>query len=170
MAGSDFVFNIARGKVGYYYYAVKQNLAVTAAGTPPLTSTANSALVVVLLETTSIEADSTLRDYDDLATLLAGTSNEQTNQARKVLTDSDLASVPAPDDTNDRFELDIPDQTYTALGGNPIGKVLICFDNDTTGGSDSNIVPLTAHAVSITPDGVNNVVLQIASTGFYRSA
>lgn len=170
MAGSDFVFNIARGKIPYYYYAVKNDLAVTASGTPPYTSTANSALVIVLVENTSIEADSTLRDYDDLSALLAGSSNEQTNQSRKVLTQADLASVPAPDDTNDRLDLDIPDQTYTALGGNAIGKVLVCFDNDTTGGTDSNIIPLTAHAVSITPDGVNNVVLQIAATGFYRSA
>jgi len=169
MAGSDFMFNIARGRAAYYYYAVENSLVVTAAGTPAFTSTANAALLVVLIETTSIEADSTLRDYDALDALLAGTSNEQTNQARKVLTDADLAAVPAPDDTNDRYELDIPDQTYTALGGNAIGKVLLCFDPDTTTGTDATVVPLTAHAVSITPDG-NNVVLQVAATGFYRSA
>jgi len=167
VAGSDFMFNFARGKAKYYYYAVENSLVLASAG--EFTSTANAAFLVVLVETTSIEADSTLRDYDDLSALLAGTSNEQTNQARKTLTETDLAAVPAPDDTNDRYELDIPDQTYTALGGNAIGKVLLCFDPDTTTGTDTTVIPITAHAVSITPDG-NNVVLQVAATGFYRSA
>jgi len=168
MAGVDFHFNFSRGCDKFYYYAVENSLVLAAAG--QFTSTANSAFIVVLLETTAIEADATLRDYDDLAALIAGTSNEQVNQARKVLTDVELAAVPAPDDTNDRFEFTIPNQTYTALGGNPVGKVLLCFDPDTTGGTDSSIIPLTAHAVNVTPDGINNVVLQVAATGIYRSA
>lgn len=167
MAGVDFVFNIARGALKYYYYAVENSLVVASAG--QFTSTANSAFVIVPIETTSIEADATLRDYDDLAALIAGTSNEQTNQARKILTDADLAAVPAPDDTNDRLDLDIPDQTYTALAGNAVGKFLVCFDPDTTGGTDSSIIPLTAHAVTLTPDG-NDVLLQIAAAGFWRSS
>jgi hypothetical protein len=166
MAGSDFMFNFARGKAKYYYYAVENSLVLASAG--EFTSTANAAFVVVLVETTGIEADDTLNNYDDLSALLAAANNEQTNQARKVLTETELAAVPAPDDTNNRFELDVPDQTYTALGGNAIGKVLLCFRPD-TGSADTAVIPLTAHAVSITPDG-NNVVLQVAATGFYRSA
>lgn len=166
MAGSDFVFNFARGKLKYYYYAVENSLVLSSAG--EFTSTANAAFVIVPIETTGIEADDTLNNYDDLAALLAAANNEQTNQARKALTDAELAAVPAPDDTNNRLDLDIPDQTYTALGGNAIGKILVCFRPD-TGSADSAIIPLTAHAVSITPDG-NDVVLQIAAAGFWRSA
>lgn len=114
-------------------------------------------------------ADDTMKDYDDLAALLAGASNEQTAQARKVLTDADLAAVPAPDDTNNRLDLDLPDVTYTALTGNAISAFVVCFDPDTTAGTDSSIIPLTAHAVAVTPDG-NDVVLQINTAGFWRSA
>ena len=165
MAGSDFIANIARGALKYYYYAVENSLVLASAG--QFTSTANAAFVIVPIETTGIEGDDTLNNYDDLATLLAAASNEQTNQARKVLTDTELAAVPAPDDTNNRLDLDIPDQTYTALGGNAIGKFLVCFRPD-TGSADSAIIPLTAHAVTLTPDG-NDVVLQIAAAGFWRS-
>jgi hypothetical protein len=155
MAGVDFVFNIARGQIKTFYSNVDTD-------TPT-----GCRFAVVLIETTSIEADATLRDYDDLAALIAGTSNEQTNQARKFLVDADLAEMPAPDDTNDRMDLDLPDLTYTALGGNAVGKVLVCY-KPASGSADSAIIPMTAHAVSITPDG-NDVVLQIAAAGFWRS-
>lgn len=156
MAGSDFVFNIARGQIKTFYSNVDTD-------TP-----SGCSLAIVLIETTSIEADATLRDYDDLASLLAGASNEQTNQTRKFLVDADLAELPAPDDANERMDLDLPDITYTALGGNAIGKVLVCF-KPAAGSADSAIIPMTAHAVSITPDG-NDVVLQPAAAGFWRSS
>jgi hypothetical protein len=162
MAGSDFIFNIARGAMKYYYYAAKNAVVLSSAG--QFTSAAGASIILVPLETTSIETDSTLSDYDDLAALIAGSSNEQTNQARKSLT---LATMPAPDDTNSRLDLDLPDTTYTALGGNAIGKILVCFKPD-TGSADSAIIPLLAQAVSVTPDG-NDVVVQIAAAGFYRS-
>lgn len=167
MAGSDFVFNIARGALKYYYYAVENSVVLATAG--QFTSTANAAFVIVPIETTGIEADDTLNNYDDLAALLAAASNEQTNQSRKVLTETDLPAVPAPDDTNNRLDLDLgADITYTALAGNAIGKFLVCFRPDTAS-ADSAIIPLTAHAVTLTPDG-NDVVLQINAAGFWRSA
>ena len=120
------------------------------------------------IETTGIVADDTMKDYDDVAALLAGASNEQTNQARKVLTETDLAAVPAPDDTNNRYELDLPDITYTALAGNAISAWVVAFRPD-TGSADSACIPLWAHYTAVTPDG-NDVVLQFAATGAYRSA
>lgn len=146
---ADFIFNIAKGKIKYY------------AELPA----AADAFVVVLIETSGIEADSTLKDYDDLSTLLAGTSNEQTNQSRKSIT-SVTVTV---DDTNDRVDIDFADQTYTALSGNAISAVLFCYDNDTGAGTDSNIVPLSKHDVTITPDG-SDVNLVIATAGAMRAA
>jgi hypothetical protein len=166
MAGSDFVFNFARGKLKYYYYAVENSLVVASAG--EFTSAAGSKFVIVPLETTGIEADDVLNNYDDLSTLLAASNNEQTNQARKALTETDLAAVPTPDDTANQLNLDIPDQTYTALSGNAIGKFLVCFSPDVAS-ADTAIIPLTAHAVTLTPDG-NDVLLQINASGFWRSA
>jgi hypothetical protein len=153
---ADFVFNVAKGRVRTYYDNVDGN------------SPANSALIVVLLESSGLEADATLKDYDDLSALLAGASNEQTTMGRKTLTDTDL-SASAQDDTNDRLDLDIPDQTWSAATGNAVGKLLVCYDPDTTTGTDTTLVPLTAHDFSITPDG-SDVTAQIAASGFFRAS
>lgn len=159
---ANFVFNIAKGQGVELYRRVKSN------------DPANSAFVVVLLASTGLVSDATLKDYDTLSAVLAGASDEATNTgyARKVLTDADLAALPAPDDTNDRYDIDIPDQTWTAVandGTGAIGKLLVCFDSDTTGGTDANIVPLTAHDFVVTPDGTN-ISAVINAAGFFRAA
>jgi hypothetical protein len=149
MAGLNFPFNIALGAV--------KNYAALGEG-------ANDALLLVPIETTGIEADDTLNNYDDLAALLAASNNEQTTIGRKTIT-SATATV---DDTNNRTDIDIADQTYTAPTGNAVGKFLVCYDPDTTGGTDSTVVPLTAHAVSWTPDG-NDANIVINAAGFFRA-
>jgi hypothetical protein len=131
----------------------------------------NAALVVVLLQTA--EADATLEDYDTLSALLAGSNSEAdfTNYARKVLTDSDVAAT-SVDDTNNRQDADIGDQTYSSAGGasnNTLAKLLVCYDSDTTGGTDANIVPLTHHDFVITTDG-SDIVAQINAAGYFRAA
>jgi hypothetical protein len=52
---ADFVFNIAKGKVAYY-------------ATLPA---ANDALIVIPIESSGVESDATLRDYDTVSALLA---------------------------------------------------------------------------------------------------
>lgn len=158
---ANFVFNIAKGRVVELYNHVESN------------SPAASALVVVAIQTTGIESDATLADYDDLSTLLAAANNEATNSgyARKVLTDADLAALPAPDDTNNWYQVDIPDQTWTAVAaaGGAWSKILICYDADTAAGTDANIIPLTAHDFAVTPDG-SDIVMQVDANGFFRAA
>jgi hypothetical protein len=132
---------------------------------------ANSALIVVVLATSGLETDAVLKDKDDLAAVVSGTTNEVTNTgyARKTLTDADI-TMPAPDDTNDRFDLDIADQTWTGVAaGDGWSKLLVCYDSDTTAGTDSNIVPLTAHDFVLTPDG-SDITAVIASAGFFRAS
>ena len=156
---ADFVFNIAKGRVAEFYNRVDTN------------DPANSALVVVVLATSGLETDAVLRDKDDLAAVVAGTTNEVTNTgyARKVLTDSDLSAL-SVDDTNDRIDLDIADQTWTAVAsGDGWSKLIVCYDNDTTGGSDSNIIPLTAHDFVVTPDG-SDITAVINAAGFFRAS
>lgn len=140
---ADQVFNIAKGRVVELYNRVKSN------------DPANSALIVVVLKVA--EADATLIDYDTLSALLGGSNTESdfTNYARKVLTDTELAAL-AVDDTNDKFNIDIPDQTWTAAGGatnNTTVKLLLCYDDDTTGGTDANIIPLCHYDFAATTDG-----------------
>lgn len=156
------VFNIAKGRVYEFYRNVKGN------------SPANSAFIVVLLKATGLEADDTLNNYDDLSSLLAAANDECdfTNYARKTLTDVELAAIPSPDDTNNRVDLDLPDLTWTSAGGaanNSIGKLLVCYDADTTGGTDANLIPVTYHDFTATTDG-NDLQAVIAAAGFYRAA
>jgi hypothetical protein len=140
MSGTDFVFNIAKGKIAQY------------ASLPA----ANDALIAVLLKSAGLETDSTLKDYDTLSALLAGTSDEAdaTNYVRKTLTGVTVTV----DDTNDRVDLDCADITWTALGGatnNTVAKLIICYDDDTTSGTDANIVPICAHSFDVTTDGTD---------------
>ena len=152
---ANIVFNIAKGRVVELYNRVKSN------------DPTNSALILVPLETSGLVGDSTMIDYDDLSTLLAGATNEQTTMGRKTLTDADLASLPAPDDTNDRYDVSLPTVTWTAATGNAISKILVCYDGDTTAGTDSNILPLTLFDFAITPDGSD---VQMTGGVFYRAS
>lgn len=144
---SDFCFNIAKGKVGYY-------------ATLPA---ANDALIAIPIESSGVESDATLRDYDTVSALLAAANNEQTTMGRKT-----LASVTVTvDDTNDRVDADCADITWTAASGNAISDILICYDPDTTTGTDADLIPLTWHDFSITPDG-SDITATVAN--FYRAS
>lgn len=152
---ANIVFNIAKGRVVELYNRVKSN------------DPANSALILIPIETSGLEADSVLIDADTLAAVLAGATNEQTTMGRKTLTDAELAALPAPDDANDRYEVSLPSVTWTAATGNAISKILVAYDSDTTSGTDANIVPLTMFDFVATPTGLDIVV---NSGAFFRAA
>lgn len=156
---ADGVFNIAKGRVAEFHERVNNN------------DPTNSALIVVLLASTGLEADATLKDYDTLGAVLAAANDEATNTgyARKTLTDSDIAAI-TTNDTSDRNEADIGDQTWTSVsndGTGAIGKLLICYDSDTTGGADTAIIPLTYHDFTVTPNG-GNIVASISD--YFRAS
>lgn len=146
---ANLVFNIAKGRVA--------ELAALGA--------ANDALIAVPIETSGIVSDATMVDYDDLATLLAGASNEQTTMGRKTLTGVAVTT----NDTNDRKEVDADDITWTAATGNAVSAVVICYDNDTTSGTDSSLVPLVKLDMVVTPSG-GDITLVFGSGGFYQAA
>ena len=153
---ANIVFNIAKGEVNAYTKRVVNN------------DPANSALVVVLLKTA--EADGILQDYNTLGNILAGANTEAnfTNYSRKTLTNTEL-SLPTVDDSGNQQFSDAPDLTYVSAGGavnNAIVKMLICYDSDTTSGTDANLVPLVAIDWVITTDG-NDLVAVFGSTGFF---
>jgi hypothetical protein len=152
---ANIVFNIAKGRVVEYYNRVKSN------------DPANSAIILVPIETSGLEADATLIDVDTLAALIAGATNEQTTMGRKTLTDADLAALPAPDDGNDRYDVSLPTVTWTGATGNAISKIAVCYDPDTTGGTDSNIVPLTMFDFAQTPSGAD---IQMTTGVFFRAS
>lgn len=151
----NIVFNIAKGRVGELYNRVDNN------------DPANSALVLIPIEFAGLEADSVLIDADTVAAVLAGTTNEQTTMGRKILTDVDLAAIPAPDDANDRYDWSLPTQTWTAATGNRIAKILVAYDSDTTTGTDANLVPLTMFDFDVTPSGTD---IQMTGAVFFRAS
>lgn len=152
---ANIVFNIAKGRVVELYNRVESN------------DPTDAALVLVPIETSGLEGDSTLIDADTLAALLSGDTNEQTTMGRKVLTATELASLPAPDDGNDRYDVSLPTVTWTAASGNAISKIAVCYDPDTEGGTDSNIIPLTLFDFAITPDGSD---VEMTGGVFFRAA
>jgi hypothetical protein len=153
---ANFVYNIAKGRVVEYYNRAENN------------DPTNSAIILVPLSASGTEAEG--QDYDDLTAVLGGTANEQTGGGwvRKTLESVQLAALPAPDDTNNRYDVSVPAVTWTTpAGGNNTTGLLICYDSDTTAGTDANIIPLTHHDFVVTADG-NDVVLNVGV--FFRAS
>lgn len=146
---ANIVLNVAKGRFVHY-------------GTLPA---ANDAIIIVPLEAAGLESDAVLLDYDNLAALLAGTTNEQTTMGRKTATGVTVTV----DDTNNWAFVDMDDVTWTGATGNAVGAVLVCYDPDTTGGTDTDIIVMTKHDFVVTPNG-GDITGQVAATGFGRAS
>lgn len=157
---ADFVFNVALGRGVEWINNVDTN------------SPTNSAIGIMLLATTGLESNAVLKDVDTVAALVAGTTNEATNTgySRHFLVDTDVTW--APDDTNNRVDIDMADQTWTGVANDGTGAIaafVTYYDGDTTGGTDANCIPWTYHDFAITPDG-SDITAVIASAGFFRAS
>lgn len=158
---ADFVFNIAKGKAAEYAARVNAN--------DPEKAVFN----VRMIASTGVQADSVLIDLDTFEALVAGATNFATNTGStpKVIDQTGGITVTV-DDTNDRTDVDMPDQTFTALANDGTGGVsdlVIGYDSDSSAGTDANIVPITQHDFAITPDG-SDVTVQFAAAGFFRAS
>lgn len=155
---SDLIVNQALGRI--------RTFADNAAG-----DVAAAAFILVLL--TATEADDTVRDYDDLSALLAAAGNTEatfTNYARKTIDDADITVT--VDDSNNRVDIDIPDQTWTSAGNGTnetMTDALFCYDADTGSGTDSDITPMSLHDFTPTTDG-SDLTLEVDAAGLLRAA
>lgn len=143
---ADFVFNIAKG-------AAAEKI-----------RDSGSAVGIMLLKVS--EADGTLKDYDTLAALLAGSNTEAdfTNYARKT----SLTGTITVDDTNDRVDVDVADQTWTSAGGasnNTLTDLVVFYEESA---ADSGRIPLTCHDFAATTDG-SDLTAQVNASGFFRA-
>lgn len=154
---ADIVLNIAKGRFAELAYRVENN------------DPANSALIIVPVDA-GATSDATIRDFATLAAALAGGLTERSTGGwtRKTLTDADLGAI-APDNTNDRFNVDIPDQTWTAVTTGAVTDLLVCYDSDTTAGTDANVIPCLLLDFPITPDG-SDVVAVINAAGIFQAS
>jgi hypothetical protein len=149
---ANFVFNIAKGRAVELYNRVDTN------------DPGTSQITVVVLESSGLETQANLEDSLTLSEVLDGATNEQTTMGRKNLTDTDIAAF-TNDTTNNRNDLDLPDQTWTAATGNAVGALVICYN--ATAGADTTIIPLSHHDFAVTPDG-SDITAQI--NVFFRAS
>lgn len=143
---ADFVFNIAKGRVAEYFNRVDSN------------DPTNSAIIVVPVDR-GAATDATLKDTATLTAALAAGITERTTGGwnRKTLTDADLAAL-VVDNTNDRMPATIPALLWTAVSAGAVTDLIFCYDSDTTGGTDANVIPLTMNAFAVTPSGADEGV------------
>lgn len=136
-----YAFNISKGRFVEFFNRVKTN------------DPANSAIVLVPCSASDTEANA--QDADTLTAALATAINEQTGStwARVVLTDAELAAI-AVDDTNNRFPATIPEVSFgSPAAANDTTGLLVCYDPDTTGGTDANIIPIVHLDFVVETDG-----------------
>lgn len=147
---ANFAFNIAKGRGVEWYYRAENN------------DPTNCAIILVPLSQSGTEAQG--QDLDDLAAVEADANfAERTSGGwvRKTLESVQLAALPAPDDTNNRFGIQVPSVTFTTPAtGNNVTGLLVCFDYDTTAGTDAAILPIAHYDFVVTTDG-NDVVLNV---------
>lgn len=130
----------------------------------------NSVLVLDVLATSGVESDAVLKDKDSFADVVSGTTNFVTQPSIRKTLDNTAGITITYDDTNDRVDVDIPDQTWSAVGaGDGWNDIVTGYDSDSTGGTDANILPWTLHDFVVTPDG-SDITVQIAAAGLFRAS
>jgi hypothetical protein len=144
---ADFVFNVAKGKAA------------------EKVADASTTLGILILRTASLESDAVLKDKTTITDLLSGTTDEATNSgyARKT----SITGTVNIDQANDRTDIDIPDQTWVAVGAGDGWSKLVVFIDEA--GTDGTRIPLTCHDFAVTPDG-SDISAVINAAGFYRAS
>ncbi|WP_299073002.1 hypothetical protein [uncultured Paraglaciecola sp.] len=123
-------------------------------------------VLVLLLQAN--ESEATLVDRATVASMLAegGTTEATfTNYARKT----GITGTVTVDNTNDRVDVDMPDQTWTTAGGaanNTLTKLIVAYEESA---ADSGRIPLTHHDFAATTDG-SDLTAQVNAAGFGRAA
>ncbi len=125
---------------------------------------ADDSFIVVPLEATGLVADAVMRDYDTLAAVLAGASNEQETIGRKTLTGVTVTV----DDTADAVLIDCDNITWAEATGNNVGALLICY-KPASDSVDSAILPLSCHDWAMVCNGAD-LLATIPEGGFYSNA
>lgn len=153
----DFVFNRSKGRGAEFAERINAN------------DPANSVFKIEAILTTA--TDAVLKDLDDFTVIESDANTaEATNSgyARKTIDNTSSMTI-TYDDTNDRVDVDVADQTWTAVAAAPgaWSDLVFGYDSDSTGGTDSSVLPVTQHDFIVTPDG-SDITAQIAV--FYRAS
>lgn len=142
---SDFVFNVSKGA-----FAEKVR-------------DGSSNVGVLLLE--AMESDADAKDHDDLTDFLGASGTTEADDA-SYSRKTGVTGTITVDDTNDRVDVDIPDQTWSSLDGDAITDLVVFYEESA---SDSDRIPLTAHDFETSPDG-SDVTAEFNASGFARAS
>lgn len=122
-------------------------------------------ILVVLLQSAGLQADSTLNNHQTLASLLAANTEAVfTNYARKVLSTVDITVT--VNTSTGVATVDVSDQVWNAAGGavnNTLGALITCY-RPTSASPDSAVLPLTKHDYTVSTTG-GNLNAPISSIG-----
>lgn len=142
--------NIAKGKFAYY------------AGLPA----ANDALIWVVFSGT--ETDDNIRDADHLTALIATSLDEATFTGYARVTATGVSVT--VDDTNNRVDVDANDPSWSPTSAQAITRIALCYDPDTTTGTDSDLIPLFVDDFALTTATSGTLTYVVASGGFGRAS
>lgn len=106
------------------------------------------------------ETEANLVDHDDLAALIGAAGNTEASDA-SYARKTGLTATITDDDTNNRVEIDLPDQTWSALAGAAIVKAVAFYEE---AAADASRRPISHHDFAITPDG-SDVTLEVNGSG-----
>lgn len=154
---ANLVHNIAKGR--FAEWAERSRTAADASG----------AIIIAPFDNTGASTDDNIRDCVTLAAIeaLSGLTERVGTWNRKSISDGNVTVT--IDHTNNRVDVDVADQTWTAviLGDGATTNLEFAYDSDTGAGTDANVLPGTWNDFAVTPDG-SDVTAQIAV--FYRAS
>lgn len=129
---------------------------------------ANDGLVWVLLVAAGLVSDATLRDYDTLADVLAGASDEATftGYARQAATSVSVTV----DDANDRVDVNADDALWAPATAQALGKIGLAYDPDIAGGTDADLIPLFWDDFVLTTVNGIGALYVVNAAGFARAS
>lgn len=132
----DFQFTVSAGREIEFHNRVNDS------------DPTNAILRAMVLAAAGIETDDVLRAKTTFADILSGTTNEATNTgySRQSFTDANVAA-PTIDHTARTITAIIPTIiTFSGISaGDSWAKLILGYDADSTGGTDADIIPVTAH-------------------------
>ena len=155
---ADFQFNRSKGRLAEWAERVNAS------------DPTNAVFIVAAYNTAA--TDATLKDLDTVADIESDANTAEvtnTNYSRKSIDQSGGLTI-TYDDTNDRVDVDMPDQTWTSIAaGTAWTDLLIAYDSDSAAGTDANILPGAWYDFAVTPVG-SDITAVFNSAGFYRAS
>ena len=74
--------------------------------------------------------------------------------------------TPAVDNAGDKYTLDVTtDPSWSPTNAEALTRIALVYDNDTTGGTDANIVPLFIDDFALTTPTSGTITYQVATGG-----